>query len=112
LDLTTERVVTLFAVFAGFFCEAVEARFVTAFFARVFDAADLEGAGFETLRLTDLVAAARFALGRVDFDCTERPFREDFGDDRCAGVCDRDRLMPLVTGLLIRRFKSNGQLDA
>ncbi len=102
----------LLAAFGVFFCEAVGVRFAKGFLARLLDAADFDVAGLETLRLADFVAAALFAFGRIDFVFTERPLRADFGDDRRVGVCDLDRLMPLVTGLLIRRFKSKGQLGA
>lgn len=112
LDFTAERVVRLLAVFGVFFCDAVGVRFAKGFLTRLLDVADLDDAGLETLRPGDFVAAARFAFCRLDFVFTERALGADFGDDRCAGVCDLDRLMPLVTGLLIRRFKSKGQLDA
>ena len=108
LDFAVARGVTLLAVFGVFFCDAAEVRFAKGFLTRLLEAADLDVAGLETLRLADFVAAARCALGRTDFVCTGRPFTEDFGDGRRAGVCDLDRLMPLVTGLLIRRFKSKG----
>ncbi|MCM3905720.1 MAG: hypothetical protein ND866_28845 [Pyrinomonadaceae bacterium] len=112
LDFTAARVVTLLAALGVFFADAVGVRFAKGFLTRLLDAADLDGAGLETLRLGDFVTAARFAFGRIDFVFTERPLRADFEVDRRAGVCDLDRLMPLVTGLLIRRFKSKGQLDA
>ena len=115
LDFNAGRAVVLLAVFGVFFCEAVGVRFAKAFFARLLDAADLDAAdldaadldvaGLETLRLAGFEAAALFALGRLDFVCIERPLREVFGDDGRVGVRDLDRLMPLVTGLLIRRFK-------
>ncbi len=85
-------------------------RFARGFLARLLDAADLDLAGLETLRLVSFEAAALFALGLIDFVCIERPLREDFGEDRRVGV--RDRLMPLVTGLLIRRFKLKGEVGA
>jgi hypothetical protein len=90
----------LLAVFAGFFCEAAGVRFAKGFLARLLDAADLDIAGLETLRLA-VFDAALFAPGRLDFVCIF-PLREDFGDDRRVGVREVDRLMPLVTGLLIR----------
>ncbi len=102
----------LLAVLGVFFREAVGVRFAKGFLARPLDAADLDVADLETLRLAGFVAAALFALGRIDFVCIERPLTEDFGDDRRVGVLDLDRLMPLVTGLLIRRFKLKGQVGA
>jgi hypothetical protein len=93
------------AVFDGFFCEAAGVRLARGFLTRLLDAADLEVAGLETLRPAGFDVGARFALGRTDLVCIERPLREDFGDDRRDGVCDLDPLMPLVTELLIRRFK-------
>jgi hypothetical protein len=89
----------LLAVFAVFFCGA--------FLVRPLDAA-VFAAVLDTLRLAGFEAAALFAFGRVVFLCSERPLSEDFGDDRRVGVCDLDRLIPLVTGLLIRRFKLKG----
>ncbi len=89
------------AVFGVFFFEVVGERFAKGFLARLLDAADLDVAGLESLRLAGFEAAALFALARIDFVCIERPLTEDFGDDRRVGVRDVDRLMPLVTGLLI-----------
>jgi len=106
LDFTAERAATLLTGFAVFFCEAVGVRLAKGFLTRVLDAADLEGAGLETLRLAVFDADARFALGRTDLVCIERPLGEDFADDRRAGVCDLDPLMPLVTELLIRKFQN------
>lgn len=92
-------------------------RFAKGFFARALDAADLDVADLDdavldTLRLAGFEAAALFALGRTDFVCIEGPLREVFGDDGRVGVRDLDRLVPLVTGLLIRRFKLNGQVGS
>jgi hypothetical protein len=92
----------LLAVFGVFFCEAVGVRLAKGFLARLWDTEDLDVASLESLRLGGFEAAALFALGRTDFVCIERPLTEDFGDDRRVGVRDVDRLMPLVTGLLIR----------
>jgi hypothetical protein len=107
LDFTPDRAVMLLAVFGVFFCEAVGVRFAKGFFARLLDAADLDVAG---LRPAGFEVAALFALARIDFVCIERPLGEDF--DRRVGGRDVDRLMPLVTGLLIRRFKLKGQVGA
>lgn len=112
MDFTADRAVMLLAVFSVFFCGVVGLRFARGFLARLLDAADLDLAGFETLRLVSFEAAALFALGLIDFVCIERPLREDFGEDRRVGVRDLDRLMPLVTGLLIRRFKLKGEVGA
>lgn len=79
-------------------------RFAKGFLARLLNAADLDVAGLESLRL-GFEAATLFALGPTDFVCIDRPLTEDFGDDRRVGVRDVDRLMPLVTWLLIRRFQ-------
>ncbi len=95
----------LLAVFGVFFCEAFGVRFAKGFLARLLDAADLDVAGLESLRLAGFEAAALLALGRTDFVCIERPFTEDFGDDRRVGVREVDRLMPLVTWLLIQRVQ-------
>lgn len=102
----------LLAVFGVFFCEAVGVRFAKGFLARLLVAPDLDVAGLESLRLAGFEAAALFAVGRTDFVCIDRLFTEDFGDDRRVGVRDVDRLMPLVTWLLIRRFKLKGQVGA
>ncbi|MBA2527796.1 MAG: hypothetical protein H0V18_18750 [Pyrinomonadaceae bacterium] len=100
MDFNADRAVMLFAVFEVFFCGAVGPRLVKAFLARLLDAEDLE-VGFESLRLAGFEAATLFALDRADFVCIERPLTEDFGDARRVGVRDVDRLVPLVTGLLI-----------
>jgi hypothetical protein len=86
-------------------------RFAKGLFARLFAAADLDVAdlvvaGLEILRIAGFEAAALFALGRLDFFCIERPLGELFGDDGRVGVRDLDRLMPLVTGLLIKKCSS------
>lgn len=112
LDFSADRAVMLLAVFGVFFCEAVGVRFAKGFLARLLDAADLDVAGLESLRLAGFEAAALFALGRTDFVCIDRPLTEPFGDDRRVGLRDVDRLMPLVTWLLIRRFKLKGQVGA
>jgi hypothetical protein len=111
--LIAGRAVELLVVFGVFFCAALDVRLTRGFFARAFDpadlaVADLDVAGLETLRVGGLAVAALFALGLVDFVCIERPLREVFGDDGRVGVRDLDRLMPLVTGLLIRRFRLKG----
>lgn len=93
------------AAFGAFFCEAVDVLFAKGFLARLLEAAVLDVAALDTLRLAGFEAAALFALGRLVFVCIERPLREDFGDDRRVGVCDLDRLMPLVTGLLISKVQ-------
>ena len=82
-----------------FFC-GVGVLFAEAFFSLFLDAAVFVAA-LDTLRPAGFEAAALFALGRTVFACSERPFGEDLGDDRRVGVCDLDRLIPLVTGLLI-----------
>ena len=79
-------------------------RFVKCFFARLFDAEDLDVAGLETLRAAVLEEVALFALGRTDFVFIDRLLTAAFGADRRVGVRDVDRLKPLVTGLLIRRL--------
>lgn len=112
MDFAGDRAIALLAVFGVFLCEAVGVRFAKGFLARLLAAATLDAADFETLRFEVFAAAALFALGRLDFVCIERPLTEDFGDDRRVGVRDVDRLMPLVTGLLIRRFKLKGQAGA
>lgn len=56
----------LLAVFGVFFWEAVGVRFAKGFLARLLDAADLDVAVLETLRLAGFEAAL-FALGRIDF---------------------------------------------
>ncbi|CAN5873869.1 hypothetical protein BH18ACI4_BH18ACI4_05870 [soil metagenome] len=103
LDFSTDRSVIL-AILGVFLREGVEVRFGTGFLAWLFDAADLRPGGFAT--------AALLALARPDVVCTERPLTEDFEDDRRAAVRDVDRLMPLVTGLLIRKFRLKGQVAA
>ncbi len=105
MDRTADRGVILLAVFGVFFCEAV-LRFTKGFLAWLLDE-DLE-VGLESLRLAVFEAAALFALGRTGFVFIARPLTEDFGADRRVGVRDVDRLMPFVTGLLIRGFKLNG----
>ena len=65
-------------------------------------APDLEDAALETLRFGVFAAVALFALGLADFASAERPLIEDLGGDLRVGVRDVDRLIPLVTGLLIR----------
>jgi hypothetical protein len=66
LDFTTGRTVGLLAVFCIFFCEVVDVRLTNGFFARSldpadFNVADLDVAGFETLRFGDFEAAALLA---------------------------------------------------
>jgi hypothetical protein len=112
LDFTADRATTLFAVFGVFFLAAVAVRLAKGFLACVFEAADFEVAALGPLRLAGFDAAARFALGRTDLFCIERPLREDVGDARRVAVCDLDPLMPLVTELLIRWFKLNGAVGA
>jgi hypothetical protein len=90
-------------------------RFAKGFFARLlaaadFDVADLDVTGLETLRFAGFEAAALFALGRLDFFCIERPLTALFGDDGRVGVRDLDRLIPFVTGLLIRSSDLKGQV--
>lgn len=70
--------------------------------ARFLVAPGLEDADLETLRFAVFAAGARFALGLADFASVDRPLIEDLGDDLRVGVRDVDRLIPLVTGLLIR----------
>ena len=113
LDFTAGFAVVVLAAFGVFFCAGADVRLAKGFFALLLaaadlDVADLDVAVLETLRLAGFEAAARFALGRLDLACIERPLTEVFDDVGRAGV--RDRLMPLVTGLLIRRFKSKGQV--
>ncbi len=84
----------LLAILGVFFREAVEVLFAKGFLTRLLDAADLRPTGFEAVTL--------LALGRADLACSERPLTEDLGDDWRVAVRDVDRLMPLVTGLLIR----------
>lgn len=69
---------------------------------RFLDAPALEDADLETLRFAVFAAVALFALGLADFASVDRPLIEDLGDDLRVGVRDVDRLIPLVTGLLIR----------
>ncbi len=97
----------LLAVFGVFFCEAV-VRFAKGCLARLLDPAVLDVAALESLRTAGFEAAALFALGRTAFVLIERPLTEDLDDDRRVGVRDVARLMPLVTGLLIRRFNLKG----
>lgn len=68
-------------------------------------APDLEDADLETLRFVVFAAVALFALGLADLASSDRPLIEDLGDDLRVGVRDVDRLIPLVTGLLIRGSK-------
>lgn len=100
------RARVLFGSLGVFFCAAADVRlakgfFPKGFFARVFAAADLEA-----FRAAGLVAVARCAFGRADLAFTLRPLTEDFGADRRDVVRDVDRLKPFVTGLLIRRSRS------
>jgi hypothetical protein len=106
LDFTAARAVMLFAVFGVFFCEAGGVRFTKGFLAGLLAAADLDLTCLESLRLAGFEAAARFALGRTGFAWIARPLTDDFGDDRRVGVRDVDRLMPLVTGLLIKKVSN------
>ena len=80
-------------------------RWAKCFFARLFNAKDLDVAVLETLRPAVLEAVALFAFGRTDFGFIERVLTADFGADRRVGVRDVDRLKPLVTGLLIRNVQ-------
>jgi hypothetical protein len=105
LDFAAARAAMLFAVFGVFFCEARGVRFTKGFLAGLLAAADLDLTCLESLRL-GFEAAARFALGRTGFACIARPLTDDFGDDRRVGVRDVDRLMPLVTGLLIKKVSN------
>ena len=67
LDFTAVgREVMLLPVFAAFFCEPVGVRLAKGFLTRFLDAADLDVAGLETLRLAAFEAAL-FAFGRIDF---------------------------------------------
>lgn len=68
-------------------------------------APDLEDADLEALRFVVFAAVALFALGLADLASADRPLIEDLGDDLRVGVRDVDRLIPLVTGLLIRGSK-------
>ena len=105
MGFAAERAIVLFAVLAVFFGAEVGVRLANCFFARLFDADDLDIADLEALRAAVLEVVALFALGRTDFVFIERLLTADFGADRRVGVRDVDRLKPLVTGLLIRKVQ-------
>lgn len=97
-DFGAERVELLRATF--FFAVAA-GRFGADFFVR---ASDLEAAALDPFRATDFDGEALLALGRFDFGFTA-PRLADFDADRPAELLLFDLVMPLVTGLLIRRSK-------